>query len=113
MVRFGQFKSPFGYEQLYGDPRLPTLERTLVNDRLTFGRQIGFQVFGDTIGGLGFDSTPATADRDNLFAGKRDGREFDLQLKAPGARFEVWAEWIEGHFEPLNARPRPELDAEG
>lgn len=176
-IRFGQLKSPFGHEQLYSDPRLPTIERTLVNDRLTFGRQIGVQVHGDlldkrlsyaaglfngnsvnttandndemspfgrvsvqvfrgplfgkegtlsigagayssedaavTIGGLGFDSTPATADRDNLFAGKRDGREFDVQLKAPGGRFEVWAEWIEGHFEPLNARPRAELDAEG
>lgn len=176
-IRFGQFKSPFGYEQLYSDPRLPTIERSLVNDRLTFGRQIGVQVGGDlvdkrftyavglfngnsvnttandndemspfgrisaqvfrgpllgkegtlaigvgayssedasvTLGGLGFDSTPATADRDNLFAGKRDGREFDFQLKAPGGRFEVWGEFIEGHFEPANARPRAELDAEG
>lgn len=176
-VRIGQFKSPFGYEQLYSDARLPTIERTLVNDRLTFGRQIGVQVMGDlldkrfsyavalvngnsinttgndndemspygrisaqvfrgplfgkegtvslglgayssedaavTLGGFGFDATPATADRDNLFAGKRDGRQYDFQLKAPGARFEIWAEWIEGHFEPTNARPLPELDAEG
>ncbi len=176
-IRVGQFKSPFGHEQLYSDPRLPTMERSLANDRLTFGRQIGIQLHGDlydkrlsyavglfngnsvnttandndemspygrvsvqvfrgplfgkegtlslgvgayssedasvSIGGFGFDSTPATADRDNLFAGERDGLEYDLQLKAPGGRFEIWAEWIEGHFEPLNARPRAELDAEG
>jgi phosphate-selective porin OprO/OprP len=46
-VRFGQFKTPFGYEQLYADPRLPMIERTLVNDHLTVGRQIGVQVGGD------------------------------------------------------------------
>ena len=40
-VRVGQFKTPFGFEQLYADPRLYTAERSLVNDRLTPGRQIG------------------------------------------------------------------------
>lgn len=48
-VRVGQFKTPFGFEQLYGDPRLFTLERTLVNDRLTLSRQIGVQVAGDLL----------------------------------------------------------------
>jgi phosphate-selective porin OprO/OprP len=46
-IRVGQFKTPFGFEQLYGDPRLITIERTLVNDRLTESRQIGAQVAGD------------------------------------------------------------------
>lgn len=46
-VRIGQFKTPFGFEQLYADPRLFTMERTLVNDRLTAGRQLGMQVNGD------------------------------------------------------------------
>lgn len=46
-VRVGQFKTPFGFEQLYADPRMFTIERTLVNDRLTVGRQIGVQVGGD------------------------------------------------------------------
>jgi phosphate-selective porin OprO/OprP len=46
-VRVGQFKTPFGFEQLYADPRLFTIERTLVNDRLTASRQIGVQVGGD------------------------------------------------------------------
>ena len=47
-IRAGQFKSPFGFEQLYLDPRLYTIERTLVNDRLTLGRQIGVQLSGAT-----------------------------------------------------------------
>ncbi|MBV9494525.1 MAG: hypothetical protein JOZ54_09780 [Acidobacteria bacterium] len=46
-VRVGQFKTPFGFEQLYADPRLYTAERSLVNDRLTPGRQIGIQVGGE------------------------------------------------------------------
>jgi phosphate-selective porin len=46
-IRIGQFKTPFGYEQLYADPRLFTLERSLVNDRLTVSRQLGMQVGGD------------------------------------------------------------------
>jgi phosphate-selective porin OprO/OprP len=46
-VRAGQFKTPFGYEQLYLDPRLYTVERSLVSDRLTPGRQIGIQLGGE------------------------------------------------------------------
>ncbi len=46
-VRVGQFKTPYGFEQLYSDPRLFLEERTLVNDRLTQGRQLGAQVGGD------------------------------------------------------------------
>jgi len=46
-VRIGQFKTPFGYEQLAADPKLFSIERSLVNDRLTVGRQIGVQVAGD------------------------------------------------------------------
>lgn len=46
-IRGGQFKTPFGYEQLYPDPRLITIERSLVNDRLTVGRQIGVMFNGD------------------------------------------------------------------
>ncbi len=49
-VKVGQFKSPFGFEQLYADPRLFIAERTLVNDRLTASRQIGVQVTGDLFG---------------------------------------------------------------
>src|SRR5262245_28437373 len=46
-IRGGQFKTPFGYEQIYSDPKLFTIERSLVNDRLTVGRQIGVMLSGD------------------------------------------------------------------
>ncbi|HWN42705.1 MAG TPA: porin [Thermoanaerobaculia bacterium] len=46
-IRMGQFKTPFGFEQLFSDPRLITIERSLVNDRLTLSRQLGVQVGGD------------------------------------------------------------------
>jgi phosphate-selective porin len=49
-VRAGQFKTPFGFEQLYSDPRLIAIERSLANDRLTAGRQLGTQVGGELAG---------------------------------------------------------------
>jgi hypothetical protein len=48
-LRAGQFKTPFGYEQLYADPKLLVIERSLANDRLTPGRQVGAQVSGDLL----------------------------------------------------------------
>jgi phosphate-selective porin len=48
-VKGGQFKTPFGFEQLYSDARLFTIERSLVNDRLTVGRQLGAQINGDVL----------------------------------------------------------------
>jgi len=48
-VRVGQFKTPFGFEQLYTDSRLYTAERSLVSDRLTQSRQIGVQVAGTVL----------------------------------------------------------------
>jgi len=46
-LKFGQFKTPFGYEQLVADPKLLTIERSLSNDRLTDSRQIGLGAAGD------------------------------------------------------------------
>lgn len=46
-VRAGQFKTPFGFEQLISDPKTTFIERTLSNDRLTVGRQIGAQASGE------------------------------------------------------------------
>lgn len=46
-VRVGQFKTPFGFEQLYQDSQLYFAERSLANDRLTPGRQLGAQVGGE------------------------------------------------------------------
>jgi len=46
-VRVGQFKTPFGFEQLYQDSQLTFAERSLASDRLTPGRQLGAQVGGE------------------------------------------------------------------
>lgn len=48
-VRIGQFKAPFGYEQLTPDPNLFSLERTLATDRITLARQLGVQVAGSLL----------------------------------------------------------------
>lgn len=49
-LQAGQFKTPFGYEQLLADPKTLFVERTLSNDRLTVGRQIGLMAAGDLPG---------------------------------------------------------------
>lgn len=49
-ARAGQFKTPFGVEQLLSDRRMSTIERSLGSDRLTPGRQVGVQAFGDLLG---------------------------------------------------------------
>jgi len=46
-MRVGQFKTPFGFEQLASDTKIYTIERSLPNDRLTIGRQVGAMVYGD------------------------------------------------------------------
>lgn len=46
-IRVGQFKTPFGFEQLYTDARLITAEHSAANDRLTLSRQLGAQVGGE------------------------------------------------------------------
>ncbi|HXU31215.1 MAG TPA: porin [Thermoanaerobaculia bacterium] len=176
IVRVGQFKTPFGFEQLYGDPRLATLERSLVNDRLTLSRQIGVQVSGDLAdkrltyavgafngngtnnnfndddrfliaargagvpwrGGLngipaswtvgangyqshdanvpqgpefGFDSTPATPDRDAIFSGDRRGWGIDSQLVF--GRFDLWGEYLSTRWEPESRRPSAVVESSG
>ncbi|MGK2859319.1 MAG: porin [Thermoanaerobaculia bacterium] len=49
-IRVGQFKTPFGFEQLYSDTRLAVPERSVPNDLLTIGRQLGLQIAGDLAG---------------------------------------------------------------
>ena len=46
-IRAGQFKTPYGYEQLHSDTKTLTVERTLVSDRVALGRGIGVQLSGD------------------------------------------------------------------
>jgi phosphate-selective porin OprO and OprP len=46
-VTLGQFKTPYGYEQLLSDTKLPLVERSLPSDKLTLSRQIGAMLSGD------------------------------------------------------------------
>jgi phosphate-selective porin len=45
-VTVGQFKVPYGYEQLLADTKTLFVERTLPNDQLTLPRQVGAMVAG-------------------------------------------------------------------
>ena len=45
-LKFGQYKTHFGWEQILSDTKTLTIERSLPNDRLTDGRQIGASVTG-------------------------------------------------------------------
>lgn len=49
-VRFGQFKTPYSFEQIYSDTHIATPERALGVDRLALGRQLGVQLMGDLAG---------------------------------------------------------------
>lgn len=49
-LKGGQFKTPFGFEQLIADPKTSFVERSLTNDRLTVGRQIGVGACGEIFG---------------------------------------------------------------
>lgn len=46
-VKMGQFKTPFGYEQLQSDSTIFFAERSFVSDRFTMGRELGASVSGD------------------------------------------------------------------
>jgi phosphate-selective porin OprO and OprP len=45
-IKVGQYKAPFGMEQLSADPKLFTAERSEVTSALTPERQVGLQIWG-------------------------------------------------------------------
>ena len=45
-IKFGQFKAPFGLEQVTSDTKLYTIERSQVTEAITPERQIGLQLWG-------------------------------------------------------------------
>jgi hypothetical protein len=51
-VKIGQYKAPFGLEQLTSDTKLFTVERTLASSALTPERQIGIQLWGKPFANL-------------------------------------------------------------
>jgi phosphate-selective porin OprO/OprP len=51
-VKVGQYKAPFGLEQISPDPKLFTLERSQVTSALTPERQIGVQIWGKPLASI-------------------------------------------------------------
>jgi phosphate-selective porin OprO and OprP len=51
-VKVGQYKAPFGLEQISPDPKLFTLERSQVTSALTPERQIGLQIWGKPLASI-------------------------------------------------------------
>ena len=114
-VRVGQFKSPFGYEQLVSDPKLLTIERSLANDRLTLGRQIGAQVFGDffekrlsystgVFNGTGVN----TSGNDNdafLWAGRVSGAPWQGKVLGQASRWNVGVDGFATKDKGLTSTP--------
>ncbi len=49
-LTFGQFKTPYGYDQLMSDTKVITIERPLPSDSLTLSRQLGAMVSGSVLG---------------------------------------------------------------
>jgi phosphate-selective porin OprO and OprP len=96
-VKGGQFKTPFGFEQLYSDPKMFTIERSLVNDRLTVGRQLGAQINGDAFEkrisyatGLFNGNNVNNTFNDNdkfLYAGRFSGTIWDGHLHSWDTKF--------------------------
>lgn len=98
-VRVGQFKSPYGFEQLASDPKLFTIERSLANDRLTLGRQIGVQAGGDGLdkrlsyatgvfNGTGAN-TSANDNDDFLWAGRVAGVPLQSEIAGHRVRWDA------------------------
>ena len=100
-VRAGQFKTPFGYEQLLPDPRMTTIERGLGNDRLTPGRQVGVQLHGDlagkrlswAVGAFGGSGVNTTTNEDGglLWAGRLAGTAWKGALAGADATLSIGA----------------------
>jgi hypothetical protein len=59
---------------------------------------------------FGFDLVPG-GDADNVFAGERVGWGVDSQLRI--GRLDIWAEYLQGRFEPRNALPSARVEADG
>lgn len=96
-LKVGQFKTPFGFEQLASDTKLYTIERALSSDRLTVSRQIGATLGGDLAEkrfsytlGLFNGNGVNTGNNDNddfMFAGRLNG---SLLSGKSGAHTFMW-----------------------
>ena len=60
---------------------------------------------------FGFDSTPTTPAKDNLFLGRRNGVGYDTQFEL--GPFELWGEYLRSAFEPNDRLPLRQLRTSG
>lgn len=98
-LKAGQFKTPYGYEFLVADPKLYTIERTLVSDRLTLNRQVGVQAAGEFLDKrLGYSvgvfngsgSNVTTNDNENFnYMGRVAGTAWQGRLAGQSAKVTV------------------------
>jgi phosphate-selective porin len=106
-IKVGQFKTPFGYEQLMADPKYVSIERSLANDRLTDSRQIGLGVGGDFLkkrlgysvglfNGTGVNNS--FNDNDNFtFAGRVSGTPVVAKIRKEEFRWTVGVNGVTSH----------------
>jgi phosphate-selective porin len=98
-VQLGQFKVPFGYEQLLSDTKTLTVERSLPNDRLTLGRQIGLGLSG-SLAKKRFAYSAGVFNGNGVNTGTNDNNQF---LTAARGSFTAWKQGADGLTLSANA----------
>lgn len=102
-VKIGQFKTPFGAEQLNSDTKVPFIERSLGSDKLTAGRDIGVGLsgqsedkrFGYSTGMFNGNGTnQSNNDNDSfLFVGRVTGTLFNSEINGTKANWQLGGNW--------------------
>src|SRR5216117_3669724 len=75
-IKMGQWKAPFGLEQLTPDTSLYTIERTLPTGAITPERQIGVQLWGKPLAAI----WPGQADLLTYYAGIFNGNDRNISV---------------------------------
>lgn len=85
-LRFGQLKPAFGAEQLASDTKILTIERSLMNDRMTDGRQLAFGATGDFLNKkLSYVAVIANGTGSN--SSTNDNSKFQRSLRVAGVPY--------------------------
>lgn len=102
-LKVGQFKTPFGSEQLDSDTKVPFIERSIGSDRLTVGRDIGVGLsgqsedkrFGYSTGLFNGNGTnQSNNDNDSfLFVGRVTGTLFESEINGTKANWQLGGNW--------------------
>ncbi|MFQ5505609.1 MAG: OprO/OprP family phosphate-selective porin, partial [Planctomycetota bacterium] len=80
-LRAGQFKEPFGFEELTSSRYVSLVERSLPIDNLAPSRDIGFMVHGKLAGGLlAYQLGAFNGAGDNLMSDANDDKDLALRL---------------------------------